>query len=163
MLFTLLSNSPFIKCEAHKRDIIIMVCGFVLYSVIHWILFSSIGDANPMIKKYRNAFYLIVLSDVAVMAYQTRQTPVTNKLVCENDVCIVKKQPEQRIQEKPIKEEQPSEQSKCTIPIYQTTNDEISVYKSDQPTVLINKDETPAEQTPPVEPIQESDEKETEK
>lgn len=62
MIFTLLYLSPLLKNNEH-RNIYLYTIGTLIYTVFHWLLFSSFGSGNSIISKYRNALYAIVLVD----------------------------------------------------------------------------------------------------
>jgi hypothetical protein len=44
--------------------------GTCVYAIIHCILFSTLGEKNELVRKYRNILYLIVASDLAYIKYK---------------------------------------------------------------------------------------------
>lgn len=69
MIFTLLYSSH-ILVENKYRNTYLYFIGSILYVVIHWLLFSSIGTKYALIQKYKNIFYAIVVCDMTYIGYR---------------------------------------------------------------------------------------------
>jgi hypothetical protein len=63
MIFTLLYSTSLLRENVH-RNVYLYAFGVVMYVVIHWLLFSSIGDKYEKIQKYRYLLYLVITGDI---------------------------------------------------------------------------------------------------
>ena len=141
MIFTLLYSTPLFVNKEH-RNIYLYVLGTVIYTIIHWVLFSSIGSNIPLIKTYRNLLYVIALCDIVyvinkintISSKNTHKEMIVNenhqqnkKIICEGDKCVI---PEENKPETNKKEEQPKNDKETTstksIPVYNPVINEIS-------------------------------------
>ena len=64
MIFSLLFSSPILHDNVH-RNIYLYVIGSIMYSIIHWILFSS---NTQKIGKYKYLLYVLVACDIAYLS-----------------------------------------------------------------------------------------------
>lgn len=93
MILSLLSLSPLLK-DNPNRDIILYVISSLIYVVIHWISFSSIGDKITYIQKYKHFLYAIVACDLLYVNFvgQKKEQKHNNKLgqqlMCNDGVCM---------------------------------------------------------------------------
>lgn len=69
MIYTLLYISPLLRGNKN-RNIYMYAIGTCVYAIIHCILFSTLGEKNEFVRKYRNILYLIVASDLAYIKYK---------------------------------------------------------------------------------------------
>ena len=71
MIFTLLCMSNILQNNPH-RFIYIYATGVLIYSIMHWLLFSPMM-INEIVVKYRYILYLIVSGDIAYVAMKYRE------------------------------------------------------------------------------------------
>lgn len=69
MIYTLLYISPILRGNKN-RNIYMYVIGTCVYAIIHCILFSTLGEKNEFVRKYRNAIYAIVACDLIYIKYK---------------------------------------------------------------------------------------------
>lgn len=69
MIYTLLYISPLLRGNKN-RNIYMYAIGTCVYAIIHCILFSTLGEKNEFVRKYRNILYLIVASDLVYIKYK---------------------------------------------------------------------------------------------
>lgn len=103
MIISLLYSSSLLQSNI-RRNIYLYALGMIIYVIIHWILFSSIGDKYVLIQKYRNMFYLIVVCDIiyitkkykefanTILKQHSNKSPIITELTdkmshCENNHC----------------------------------------------------------------------------
>lgn len=77
MIFTLLYYSQLLKNNKY-RNIYLYVVGVILYAIIHFALFSSFGEALPMVKKYRRGIYAVAACDMAYAKYLLKSAQKTH-------------------------------------------------------------------------------------
>ena len=170
MIYTLLYLSPFLKGNKN-RNMLMYAIGSCAYVSIHCILFSTFGEKNKMIQKYRNLLYGVVACDLLYCKYKYdaelipqptfqkfNQGPIIEP-VEEEQYQITQQQMHNNMQEHIPRNSQPEtvvpennidESIKVYTPqralITVKDDESISVYKSTQlPTV---PDEAPVEEQP---------------
>lgn len=72
MIFTLLYSSSLLKENEH-RNIYLYALGMVVYTVIHWLIFSSIGDKYELVQKYRYVLYAIAAGDMLFVSNKYKE------------------------------------------------------------------------------------------
>ena len=72
MIFTLLYSSSLLRENEH-RNIYLYALGMVMYAVIHWLVFSSIGDKYELVKKYRYVLYMVAAGDILFVSNKYRE------------------------------------------------------------------------------------------
>ena len=72
MIFTLLYSSSLLK-ENEYRNIYLYALGMVMYAVIHWLIFSSIGDKYELVQKYRYVLYAIAAGDMLFVSNKYKE------------------------------------------------------------------------------------------
>lgn len=72
MIFTLLYSSSLLKENEH-RNIYLYALGMVMYAVIHWLIFSSIGDKYELVQKYRYVLYAIAAGDMLFVSNKYKE------------------------------------------------------------------------------------------
>jgi len=73
MIYSLLYSSKLFN-ENKYRNTIIYTIGTIFYTIIHWLLFSSIGNNNVYIQKYRYALYFIVAGDLVYVGSKYKES-----------------------------------------------------------------------------------------
>ncbi len=73
MLITLLFLSSLLQNNEH-RNVYLFSIGTLLYTILHWMTFSSFGDKIELVQKYRNFFYGIVALDLFYMNYKYKES-----------------------------------------------------------------------------------------
>lgn len=134
MIFTVLFNTQIL--QGHKyRNIVLYTIGTIFYALVHWLMYSYIGNSIPLISKYRSLMYVMVLADIAII-YRKFDESYKHANVIENDKPIieivepVQEQPTcvcdvnnklicEAQCEKPMDEKKESESSLEAIPVYE--------------------------------------------
>lgn len=152
LFYTFLNKNDTQSFNRHKM-IYYYSIGAILYIILHWLLFSSLGNNNELIKKYRYLIYIIFAMDISFTSYKYNSLNSKNdeNLNCcsENNCCVRKrisndeqyyqKQqspqeipqeiPQEQQQEQP--QEQPQEQQlqeNITFPTYNQENITLPTY-----------------------------------
>jgi len=87
MFFTLLYSSPILKNNIH-REMYIYIIGTILYTIIHWALFSNISKDINFIQTYRKFFYAIPVVDLLCVKHLLDKK---RKITCDGDTCRIDK------------------------------------------------------------------------
>lgn len=109
MIFTLLYKTSLFKENEH-RNIYLYALGMVMYSAIHWLVFSSIGDKYTLVQKYRYILYAIATIDIIYVSHKYREFVKHTSGKTEKH------------KNSPKIEEVDDANSVVTIPIYRTQN-----------------------------------------
>lgn len=68
MILTWLYSSSLLK-DNKNRNVYIYAIGTIIYVIIHWLLFSAIGEQYPMLRGKRNVIYAIFAGDLINLHY----------------------------------------------------------------------------------------------
>ena len=78
MIFTILYLSSLIH-DDEKKCIYAYAIGSIVYTILHWFLFSSLGSNFELIHKYKHAMYVIIAMDLCVLGYKIKNNPANFK------------------------------------------------------------------------------------
>ena len=73
MIYTLLYSSKLLNNNKYRNTLIYAI-GTIFYTIIHWLLFSTIGNNNIYIQKYRYLLYFIVAGDLVYVGNKYRES-----------------------------------------------------------------------------------------
>ena len=91
MILSLLYHTTILQHNKH-RETILYVVSSIIYVILHWILFSSIGDKNKYVQKYRHILYAIVACDLIYVGIKQKKMCDTikqakNRMICDDTRC----------------------------------------------------------------------------
>jgi hypothetical protein len=147
MIYSLLYSSKLFN-ENKYRNTIIYTIGTIFYTIIHWLLFSSIGNNNVYIQKYRYALYFLVAGDLIYVGSKYKESwtsanivkPVTQPIIekigknveCIDGKCVLKKPIHKKELEPKGENKNVEEKSDVSLPVYKNNSikpeDQNSIY-----------------------------------